>query len=443
MSDDLSPVLSLPLIQPAQAQKHVTHNEALRLLDVLVQPAVQGRSTASPPGFPAEGARWIVPAGATGAWAGQDGAIALHEGGGWTFLAPQPGWQVLVIDEGAPVHWTGSAWQAQAERAQRFPQLGIATEADAVNRLAVSAPATLLTHAGAGHQLKLNKAAPGDTASLLFQTGWSGRAEMGTAGSDGFAIKVSADGSAWTTALTIAGATGLVGGAAVMQSSHDVTAGRLARVQANGGIFGWGNTGTTPYIADLNSNATASGLWRVGGEPNTIGTRPAGFPASGFGQVMVLSDSANNMTQLLVRNAGTLSSLWIRKYVVSTTSWTSWLHLYSPESVVGSVSQAGGVPTGAVIERGSNANGDYLRFADGSQICWRVLTGSTGAASSWTFPAAFVAAPIVAGAAVATVQSAVCLDAAPGTTACTLSARGAGDARRADVMHVTARGRWF
>lgn len=91
MSDDLSPVLSLPLIQPAQAQKHVTHNEALRLLDVLVQPAVESRSLAAPPAFPAEGARWIVPAGATGPWAGQDGTIALYDQGDWVFLAPLPG----------------------------------------------------------------------------------------------------------------------------------------------------------------------------------------------------------------------------------------------------------------------------------------------------------------------------------------------------------------
>jgi hypothetical protein len=49
----------------------------------------------------------------------------------------------------------------------------------------------------------LNKAAPTDTASLLFQTGFSGRAEMGTSGSDDFAIKVSPDGNTFRTALSI------------------------------------------------------------------------------------------------------------------------------------------------------------------------------------------------------------------------------------------------
>jgi hypothetical protein len=44
-----------------------------------------------------------------------------------------------------------------------------------VNRLSVASPATLLfSHAGQGHQLKLNKAEASDTGTLLFQTGWSG-----------------------------------------------------------------------------------------------------------------------------------------------------------------------------------------------------------------------------------------------------------------------------
>ena len=81
--------------------------------------------------------------------------------------------------------------------------LGINASADTTNRLAVSAPATLFNNAGNGHQIKINKSASGDTASMLFQTGWSGRAEMGLAGNDAFSIKVSPDGGAWQTGLTI------------------------------------------------------------------------------------------------------------------------------------------------------------------------------------------------------------------------------------------------
>lgn len=76
---------------------------------------------------------------------------------------------------------------------------------DGTNRLALSSPASLFNHAGNGHQIKVNKAAAGDTASLLFQTSWTGYAEMGLAGSNAFSIKVS-DGSTWKTGLSISSA---------------------------------------------------------------------------------------------------------------------------------------------------------------------------------------------------------------------------------------------
>ncbi|KAA5661914.1 hypothetical protein F3G64_33970, partial [Pseudomonas aeruginosa] len=44
--------------------------------------------------------------------------------------------------------------------------------------------------------------------------------------------------------------------------------------------------------------------------------------------------------------------------------------LYSRDSILGAVSQASGIPSGAIIERGANANGDYVRYADGTQMCW-------------------------------------------------------------------------
>ncbi|WP_024585994.1 hypothetical protein [Aliihoeflea sp. 2WW] len=69
---------------------------------------------------------------------------------------------------------------------------------------------------------------------------------------------------------------------------------------------------------------------------------------------------------------------------------------YRRGNVLGSLSQSGGVPTGAVIERGSNANGEYVRFADGTQICMRSITvdASNGSIVSWPYPATFASAPI-------------------------------------------------
>ncbi len=55
------------------------------------------------------------------------------------------------------------------------------------------ADASLFNNAGAGHQGKVNKQAVSDTASLLYQTNWTGFAEMGLNGSNDFSMKVSSD----------------------------------------------------------------------------------------------------------------------------------------------------------------------------------------------------------------------------------------------------------
>lgn len=209
MPDDTT-ILSLPLILPAQAQKHVTHNEALTQLDLIVQLAVINRTLTTAPALPSISDRHIVAAGATGPWVGQAGRIALFTQAGWQFTQPLPGWRAHVLAEGQTAVFDGLAWKTPSEGPLAVTRLGVSATADATNRLSVSAPATLLNHAGGGHQLKLNKALATDTASLLFQTGFGGRAEMGTAGGDDFAVKVSADGVTWFTALDADAATGEV-----------------------------------------------------------------------------------------------------------------------------------------------------------------------------------------------------------------------------------------
>ncbi|MES2539145.1 MAG: DUF2793 domain-containing protein [Pseudomonadota bacterium] len=205
---DETTILSLPLILPAQAQKHVTHNEALVKLDLIVQLAVINRTLTTAPPLPTIGDRHIVAAGATGPWAGQSGRIAHFTEAGWQFTQPLAGWQAYVMAESQMAFYNGLTWIAVSDGPFTVGRLGVSATPDATNRLAVSSPATLLNHAGSGHQLKLNKAVAGDTASLLFQTGFGGRAEMGTAGSDDFSVKVSADGSTFFTALEADAATG-------------------------------------------------------------------------------------------------------------------------------------------------------------------------------------------------------------------------------------------
>jgi hypothetical protein len=243
---DTSLILSLPYLQPSQAQKHVTHNEALRLLDVLVQTTVQDRDRTAPPSGPVPGDCHIVAAGATGLWDGQVGRIAHWTGGDWEFFAARPGWQAQVLAEDRAVVFDGLEWSAQEPVLENLDGVGIGTGSDPTNRLAVASAATLLTHDGAGHQLKVNKATSGDTASLVFQTNYSGRAEMGTAGSDAFEIKVSPDGATWSTGLSLDPATGQVGLAGAQTPAAAQQAGGNSRTE-----------GGSPALILHNSTASA------------------------------------------------------------------------------------------------------------------------------------------------------------------------------------------
>ncbi len=200
--------LLLPYILAAQAQKHVTHNEALRKLDALVQISIVDRDLSSPPSNPTDGSRYIVAASPTGAWTGTAGRLAAWQDGAWAIYQPRNGWLAWIEDEGITVAWNGSVWVSTGGSVNPAPLVGVNVTADMTNRLAVSSVASLFNHAGAGHQMKINKNAAADTASILFQTGFSGRAEMGTAGSDDYSFKVSPDGTNWFTGLTINRATG-------------------------------------------------------------------------------------------------------------------------------------------------------------------------------------------------------------------------------------------
>ena len=103
--------LGLPLIEPGQAQKEMTHNEALALVDLVVQASVVAAGVNDPPAAPAIGACWIVGATPTGAWTGQAQGLAGWTAGGWRFVAARRGMAVWREDTGVVLRHDGTAWQ--------------------------------------------------------------------------------------------------------------------------------------------------------------------------------------------------------------------------------------------------------------------------------------------------------------------------------------------
>jgi hypothetical protein len=110
-----TPRLSLAFLAPAQSQKHVTVNEALRKIDQIVQLCVLSRSLTAQPGAPADGDAYVIPDGATGAQWSQmnDGQIAAFADGAWTALTPRDGWRAYVADTGRFDYFDGASWKEE------------------------------------------------------------------------------------------------------------------------------------------------------------------------------------------------------------------------------------------------------------------------------------------------------------------------------------------
>ncbi len=330
-----SPNLTLPYIVAAQAQKHVTHNEAIRALDCIVQLAVADRNMIAPPATPIDGDRYIVPASATGAWSGQAGRIAAFQDGAWAFYTPREGWTAWVNDEDVLVAWSGSAWvlAGNGGATQNLPFVGVNATADATNRLAVSAAATLLNNEGAGHQLKINKASTADTASVLFQTNFSGRAEFGLVGDDNFTVKVSDDGSAFRPAITVDRTTGkcCFGNGSptdyLTVTNDNVSAGQAVVARFNVWNSAAGATLTRLLVGQLTARNTmflevateANGKGTLGIQPYggnvAIGTTSAAERLIVNGNVAPLTDNAHSL--------GTAARRWSVVYAANGTINTS------------------------------------------------------------------------------------------------------------------------
>ena len=108
------------LLDPNQAQKDVTVNEALVTFDSFIQPSVISATVSAPPLSPNDQDKYIVPSGATGAWAGQTNNIAVYQANGsvWTFVVPKAGWLIFNQATGVLLTW-GTSWAAWAQAPYR------------------------------------------------------------------------------------------------------------------------------------------------------------------------------------------------------------------------------------------------------------------------------------------------------------------------------------
>lgn len=160
-------------------------------------------------------------------------------------------------------------------------------------------------------------------------------------------------------------------------SATDTTAGALMAV----GAFGLG--GANAGIANTDLNALSkTGFY--------IGESIVNAPLASAGWFYVLHQEhggSGYSSQIAIDLTSSTPKTYQRQKIGGV--WAPWYRMFHTGNILGTVSQSGGVPTGAIIERGGNANGEYVRYADGTQICWVSTTTGNAGSKTFSFPAAF------------------------------------------------------
>ncbi|RVG54742.1 pyocin knob domain-containing protein [Sinorhizobium meliloti] len=156
----------------------------------------------------------------------------------------------------------------------------------------------------------------------------------------------------------------------------------------------WGGSVRSPANSDVGlvdgdlNTITVAGVYTLSG--NWANTYAGAASVATTGTLVVLQRSANAVFQYFYRDN---NQVFRRNTVNGGTSWTDWTIVELP--VVGTVSNSAGFPAGAVIERGSNANGEYVKFADGTMICTSPeITVSMNQAAGNVFYSNAVSAPM-------------------------------------------------
>lgn len=204
MPTDKTKNLDITYIATNQVNKEILVNEGFLKIDSLLNNGAISANITNPPASPNESDLYIIPSSATDEWNGKDGSITYyHTSKAWEFITPNEGMTLWVNDEDKLYTYDGASWVASGGSGDEVTKLGINATADSINKLAVKSSAVLFDNDGDDSQVKINKADTSDTASHLFQTNYSGRAEFGLTGDDDFHVKVSNDGSSWNEALIV------------------------------------------------------------------------------------------------------------------------------------------------------------------------------------------------------------------------------------------------
>jgi hypothetical protein len=313
MTNSATKRLGLPCVAAGQLQKHVTVNEALKRLDDLIHLRIVSRTQTEEPAHSADGAIYLLPAGATGLdWSTRPpGSLMRSDGEAWRSIAPCDGSLALVGDTGEMIIRDDGEWRALGERLgslQGLTRFGLGNDAEQevpfFARLNAALWTALESEEGGTDDLRVafSKTVSGAVVSLAFQSAFSGRAELGLIGDDDLQLKVSADGATWKRAWAVDSATGRVTfdqGAGrrevtVMTASGSYVVPDWARtIEAvavggggGGGAGSFGSTGTRFGGGGGGAAGVCRGDWPAGSLAATlsvaVGTGgPPGLAASG------------------------------------------------------------------------------------------------------------------------------------------------------------------
>lgn len=367
-----TPKLQMPELVVGQAGKELTHNQALAVLDQLAQAVVVDKDLTAPPGSPANGSMYIVAASATGDWSGQDGKLAywITTVAAWTFITPADGWSVWVTDEAVRYERKAGVW-------------------------------VVVATGGGGGSLPVVQTFTGPKTLAL--------ADINT-------YNVSQDATAQAVTLP---AQATVVWTADAEIHFQQGAAGAVNITAAAGVSINGVTAGTFTLAGIYSAAslkrTGSDAWTLIGAPATTGASGDWCNATGTANAIVLTPAS-----AAVRAAYAVGDQFRARIGTANTGATtvnvSGLGVKTCLTVTGAALPAGYIRTDAdtvmtydgtnfVVDRlaeyGSNANGEFWRYADGKLDCM-ISELTTDAVSNahgsifrsntltWTLPAAYI-----------------------------------------------------